>query len=134
MQKNARFPKGNNLECSFVPFYDTEGNDTMSDLTFTKLKKLARADISALPQYKLAVMGDCATQHLATAIRGYAAHTGLGLSEEETTHVFELNFQGSNRVSGNGLGLALVKSIADSYNFKVEYSFKESKHLFKVRF
>ena len=52
----------------------------MSDLTFTKLKKLARADISAFPQYKLAVMGDCATQHLATAIRGYAAHVGLGLS------------------------------------------------------
>lgn len=52
----------------------------MADLTFMQLKKLARADISLLPQYKLAVMGDCATQHLATAIRGYGYHMGLGLS------------------------------------------------------
>lgn len=52
----------------------------MADLTFMQLKKYARADISQLPQYKLAVMGDCATQHLATAIKGYACHMGLGLS------------------------------------------------------
>ena len=30
-------------------------------------------------QYKLAIMGDCATQHLAAAIGGYGAYTGLGL-------------------------------------------------------
>ena len=41
--------------------------------------------------------------------------TGLGLSEEETTHVFELNFQGSNRVSGNGLGLAQAKGIVEAF-------------------
>ena len=52
----------------------------MTDLTFMQLKKKARADIALLPQYKLAVMGDCATQHLATAIRGYGVHVGLGLS------------------------------------------------------
>lgn len=52
----------------------------MTEITFQKLKKLSKKDISALPQYKLAVMGDCATQHLATAIRGYGAYMGLGLS------------------------------------------------------
>jgi len=52
----------------------------VTDLTFMKLKKLARADNALFPQYKLAVMGDCATQHLATAIRGYGHHVGLGLS------------------------------------------------------
>lgn len=52
----------------------------MTEITFKQLKKLAKADISQLPQYKLAVMGDCATQHLATALRGYGAHIGLGLS------------------------------------------------------
>lgn len=41
---------------------------------------------------------------------------GMGLSEEETEHVFELNFQGSNRISGNGLGLAQAKAIVDYYN------------------
>ena len=52
----------------------------MTEITFQKLKKLSKKDISALPQYKLAVMGDCATQHLATAIRGYGVYAGLGMS------------------------------------------------------
>lgn len=41
--------------------------------------------------------------------------TGEGLPEDETKHVFELNFQGSNRISGNGLGLAQAKAIVDYY-------------------
>jgi len=41
--------------------------------------------------------------------------TGKGLSEDETTHVFELNFQGSNRVSGNGLGLTQTKMIVEAF-------------------
>lgn len=52
----------------------------MIEVTFKQLKKLAKTDIAALPQYKLALMGDCATQHLATALRGYGAYAGLGLS------------------------------------------------------
>jgi len=41
---------------------------------------------------------------------------GEGLAEDETEHVFELNFQGSNRISGNGLGLAQAKAIVDFYS------------------
>ncbi len=41
--------------------------------------------------------------------------TGNGLAEEETRHVFELNFQGSNRVSGNGLGLTQSKMIVEAF-------------------
>lgn len=41
--------------------------------------------------------------------------TGEGLSESETKHIFELNFQGSNRISGNGLGLAQAKAIVECY-------------------
>lgn len=52
----------------------------MTDITFKQLKKLSRGETSRSPQYKLAVMGDCATQHLATAIRGYGNYAGLGLS------------------------------------------------------
>lgn len=51
----------------------------MTDLTFKQLKKLSK-DNTLPPQYKLAIMGDCATQHLATAIRGYGVYAGLGLS------------------------------------------------------
>lgn len=40
---------------------------------------------------------------------------GAGLSENETKHIFELNYQGSNRISGNGLGLTQAKAIVDYY-------------------
>ena len=58
----------------------------MTELTFMQLKKLSRKDRSSLPQYKLAIMGDCATQHLATAIRGYGMHMGLGLEVLDTDY------------------------------------------------
>ncbi len=41
---------------------------------------------------------------------------GLGLPEQELPNIFDLNFQGSNRVSGNGLGLAQVKAIVEHYD------------------
>lgn len=40
---------------------------------------------------------------------------GEGLAENETKHIFELNYQGSNRISGNGLGLAQAKAIVEYY-------------------
>ena len=41
--------------------------------------------------------------------------TGKGLPEDETKHIFELNYQGSNRISGNGLGLTQAKAIVEHY-------------------
>lgn len=41
---------------------------------------------------------------------------GDGLSPDEVPHIFELNYQGSNRKSGNGLGLAQVKAVVEHYN------------------
>ena len=41
---------------------------------------------------------------------------GRGLPEEEMPNIFDLNFQGSNRISGNGLGLAQVKAIVEHYH------------------
>lgn len=40
---------------------------------------------------------------------------GDGLPIQEVPHIFELNYQGSNRKSGNGLGLAQVKAIVEHY-------------------
>ena len=40
---------------------------------------------------------------------------GRGLPEDEMPNIFDLNFQGSNRISGNGLGLAQVKAIVEHY-------------------
>ncbi len=41
--------------------------------------------------------------------------TGKGLPENETKHIFKLNYQGSNRISGNGLGLTQAKAIVEHY-------------------
>ena len=40
---------------------------------------------------------------------------GEGLPSNETNRIFELNYQGSNRISGNGLGLAQAKAIVEYY-------------------
>ena len=42
-------------------------------LSFLELQKLAKRNVPEHPEYSLAVLGDCATQHLCTAIRGYAS-------------------------------------------------------------
>lgn len=52
----------------------------MTQITFQQLKKLSKTDASALPQYSLAVLGNCATQHLATALRGYGVSVGMRLN------------------------------------------------------
>lgn len=51
----------------------------LSKYTLTELKKAARTDISKLPGMKLAVLGDCSTQHLSEAIRGIGRLHGIGL-------------------------------------------------------
>lgn len=40
---------------------------------------------------------------------------GEGLPTVETSRIFELNYQGSNRISGNGLGLTQAKAIVEYY-------------------
>lgn len=40
---------------------------------------------------------------------------GMGIDAEELGYIFDLNFQGSNRVSGNGLGLTQARDIVNAY-------------------
>lgn len=49
----------------------------MTDITFSQLKKNCRREADTAPTYRVAVLGNCATQHLAAAIRGYAVEEGL---------------------------------------------------------
>ena len=51
----------------------------------------------------------------------------------DATRLFD-RFYTSGRSGSTGLGLALVKSIAEFYRFNLEYSFVEGKHRFAVRF
>lgn len=59
-------------------FYDSrKGGFRLND--FNTLKKAARKSDPDLPAYKLAVIGNCATQHIATAIKGEAFLRGLSI-------------------------------------------------------
>lgn len=49
--------------------------------------------------------------HLGNSIFFAFKDDGMGLSQRETDHIFDLNFQGSNRAGGSGLGLAQVKAV-----------------------
>lgn len=51
----------------------------------------------------------------------------------DSTRLFD-RFYTSGKKGSTGLGLALVKSIANSYNFEIEYSFKGNRHCFIVKF
>ncbi len=45
--------------------------------SFVTLKKNLRQDMSALPGIRVALLGDCATQHIATALRGWGYEAGV---------------------------------------------------------
>lgn len=44
---------------------------------------------------------------------------GIGLSPEETAHIFENRFQGSNRLEGSGCGLYLVKKTVEAHGGEI---------------
>ena len=48
-------------------------------ISFSELEKNCKQSTCGMPRGRLAVLGDCATQHLATAVRGYAFREGLAL-------------------------------------------------------
>lgn len=48
--------------------------------TMPELKKYCKADASGYASYRLALLGDCATQHLATALKGVAYAEKIALS------------------------------------------------------
>lgn len=49
--------------------------------------------------------------HLGNSIFWAFKDDGAGLPQEEADHIFDLNFQGSNRSGGSGLGLAQVRAV-----------------------
>lgn len=51
----------------------------MENISFIELKKNCKKNTSGMAEYKLAVLGDCATQHLSTALKGYAFEKNIAL-------------------------------------------------------
>ena len=54
--------------------------------------------------------------------------------ELSKAYIYNRFYKTSNQPQGTGLGLAIVKAIVNLYDFKIEYSFQENLHSFKVIF
>ncbi len=52
----------------------------MQNPTFITLKKNAKQPMDSLKEYKIAILGNCSTQHLATALKGYGYQEGYNLN------------------------------------------------------
>lgn len=50
----------------------------------------------------------------------------------DAEHLFDRFYRATKREGSTGLGLALVKAIADYYSLGVEYRFEEKKHIFTI--
>ena len=55
-------------------------------MTYTELKKNLKKDYSTFPHCTLKIMGDCATQHICDAIRGYAFTQELNIEVLDTDY------------------------------------------------
>ena len=53
---------------------------------FTALRKNCKKDMSALPGCKVAILGDCATQHIAMALKGWGYEAGLRFEVLDTDY------------------------------------------------
>ena len=54
--------------------------------SFNNLKSFAKKDRAGFRKHRLAIMGDCATQHLRTAIEGYGCYCGYDLDVYEADY------------------------------------------------
>lgn len=59
--------------------------------------------------------------------------TNDGTSALDGVHIFERFYQGSKKTGSTGLGLALVRAVAEYYNLNVGYRFEEGRHNFSIR-
>ena len=96
----------------------------MTQMTFQQLKKLSKKDTSALPRFPLAVMGDCATQHLATAIRGY----GVSVHRQDCPNADPAKRKESEK--GRWVPVSWGRSEQDLYQTTLEISAKDRTNLF----
>ena len=77
-------------------------------LDFKTLKRLVKKDISALPLLKVSLLGDSATQLLATAIRGVGVDRGFNVD------LYESDF--------NQIEQQVMDPTSDFYQFDAEIS------------
>lgn len=71
--------------------------------TFSQLQKNCKKDASKLPRHKLAILGNCATQHLAVAIKGYAFEQSISID------IFEADY--------NQISIQILNYDSEMYRF-----------------
>ncbi len=79
----------------------------MAELSYLRLKKNCKKDASGLVPHRFAILGDCATQHLATAIKGYAFEQGYALD------VFDADY--------DQIGAQVMDDSSELYEFAPKY-------------
>lgn len=60
-------------------------------------------------------------------VRLEVADTGIGMPEEQLTHIFESFYQVDVHDSGSGIGLALVKAFVEMHHGKYEWTVRSTK-------
>ena len=76
-------------------------------ISFTKLKRNLKSDLTGLPSFKIAVVGDTATQLLCTAIRGMGVERGYNID------LFEAEY--------NQVERQLLDPTSDLYQFDADF-------------
>ena len=77
-----------------------------------KLAKLADQAPEGLPAYRLAVIGDCATQHISKAIKGTGVSRGVPIEILEQTVEEVLGNEGKRKMPPFPVDEAVVRRIA----------------------
>lgn len=75
--------------------------------SFQELKRMGKKNLSDYPHIRLAILGDCATQHLAMALRGYAAEVRMNLQ------VFDADY--------DQIDAQVIHGESELYSFKPEF-------------
>ncbi len=97
-----------------------EMNADLAHILFTNLLKNAITHNKQGGQIEIT----CTVNHITVA------NTGT----QPLNHIFTRYTQTASDVKSSGIGLSIVKSIADLYKIKIQYSFEENNHIFKLNF
>lgn len=79
----------------------------MTEISFTKLKRNCKICMDGHKECRLSILGDCATQHLATAIKGYGVEEGFKME------VFDADY--------NQIDAQLLDSDSEFYQFESQF-------------
>ncbi len=107
---NGRYQIAGNFSAANIQFY---GSPNQLKQVFLNLSKNALAAMPEGGELKVDL-----TEDKKRMIRIRFSDTGRGLSEEEKKHLFEPFF--SRFANGRGLGMAVVRSIVDDYDGRIE--------------